>query len=195
MWILAKYRGKFAIYPFCSSSLHPKNYGKLNYKTINLIAPNMTVKKKITLVVGSLDKALENEQEVVLVMEEERMKGEEEKMIPREEMAKSPNGESVPAAVNWKAEDSNPNDRRESPSSSTKKANTAEAITNGNKAKSCKGCLYYSSRFKADSRNPLCVGFSRSLPNGSPNFPQFFPCVHYRDSCPFFVLYLLVFNA
>ncbi|KAK1363508.1 Altered inheritance of mitochondria 23, mitochondrial [Heracleum sosnowskyi] len=35
---------------------------------------------------------------------------------------------------------------------------------NNNKGKSCKGCLYYSSSFKSNSRNPLCVGISRSLP-------------------------------
>ncbi|KAH6796735.1 hypothetical protein C2S52_021289 [Perilla frutescens var. hirtella] len=40
---------------------------------------------------------------------------------------------------------------------STKIRNTA--------AKSCKGLLYYSSRFKAHSKNPICVGFTRSLPN------------------------------
>ncbi|XP_073065567.1 uncharacterized protein [Primulina eburnea] len=49
------------------------------------------------------------------------------------------------------------------PSKNTDSANTS----NGNKAKSCKGCLYYSSRLKADSRNPLCVGLTRSLPNVS----------------------------
>ncbi|XP_052190097.1 uncharacterized protein LOC127799891 isoform X2 [Diospyros lotus] len=32
------------------------------------------------------------------------------------------------------------------------------------RAKSCKGCLYYSSTFKSDSRSPLCVGLTRSLP-------------------------------
>ncbi|KAM7516166.1 hypothetical protein LguiA_005749 [Lonicera macranthoides] len=32
------------------------------------------------------------------------------------------------------------------------------------KGKSCKGCLYYSSTLKSNSRNPLCVGFTRSLP-------------------------------
>ncbi|CAK9157059.1 unnamed protein product [Ilex paraguariensis] len=30
--------------------------------------------------------------------------------------------------------------------------------------KSCKGCLYYSSTIKSKSRNPLCVGITRSLP-------------------------------
>ncbi|KAL8474934.1 hypothetical protein ACS0TY_030643 [Phlomoides rotata] len=32
------------------------------------------------------------------------------------------------------------------------------------KAKSCKGCLYYSSQLKANSSNPVCVGLIRSLP-------------------------------
>lgn len=30
--------------------------------------------------------------------------------------------------------------------------------------KSCKGCLYYSSTYKSNSRNPLCLGLGRSLP-------------------------------
>ncbi|MCD7461990.1 hypothetical protein HAX54_047513 [Datura stramonium] len=30
--------------------------------------------------------------------------------------------------------------------------------------KSCKGCLYYSSTYKSNSRNPLCLGLSHSLP-------------------------------
>ncbi|WOK98199.1 hypothetical protein Cni_G06909 [Canna indica] len=37
------------------------------------------------------------------------------------------------------------------------------------KGKSCKGCLYYSSRLKSDARNPVCVGISRSLPQ-VPNY-------------------------
>lgn len=49
-----------------------------------------------------------------------------------------------------------------SSSSSSDKINP----TNVNKGKSCKGCLYYSSIFKSNSRNPLCVGISRSLPHG-----------------------------
>ncbi|XP_019224576.1 PREDICTED: uncharacterized protein LOC109206227 isoform X1 [Nicotiana attenuata] len=36
--------------------------------------------------------------------------------------------------------------------------------SSNNKGKSCKGCLYYSSTFKSNSRNPLCLGLSRSLP-------------------------------
>ncbi|KAK0581852.1 hypothetical protein LWI29_018749 [Acer saccharum] len=31
------------------------------------------------------------------------------------------------------------------------------------KGKSCKGCLYYSSALKSKSRNPVCVGFPRTL--------------------------------
>ncbi|CAL9087903.1 unnamed protein product [Musa textilis] len=30
--------------------------------------------------------------------------------------------------------------------------------------KSCKGCLYYSSRLKSDGCNPVCVGIGRTLP-------------------------------
>ncbi|KAK4361492.1 hypothetical protein RND71_020444 [Anisodus tanguticus] len=30
--------------------------------------------------------------------------------------------------------------------------------------KSCKGCLYYSSTYKSNSQNPLCLGLTRSLP-------------------------------
>ncbi|XP_075501610.1 uncharacterized protein LOC142539787 [Primulina tabacum] len=56
----------------------------------------------------------------------------------------------------------NENGSRNSPIS--KNTDTAN-ISGGNKAKSCKGCLYYSSRLKADSRNPVCVGLTRSLPN------------------------------
>ncbi|GMP31987.1 hypothetical protein CsSME_00005958 [Camellia sinensis var. sinensis] len=33
-----------------------------------------------------------------------------------------------------------------------------------NKAKSCKGCLLYSSTLNSNSRNPLCLGILRSLP-------------------------------
>ncbi|XP_071739126.1 uncharacterized protein [Rutidosis leptorrhynchoides] len=30
--------------------------------------------------------------------------------------------------------------------------------------RSCKGCMYYSSTLRSSSRNPVCVGFTRSLP-------------------------------
>lgn len=42
------------------------------------------------------------------------------------------------------------------------------------KGKSCKGCLYYSSLLKSDSRNPVCVGISRTLPTGSYTPREFF---------------------
>lgn len=34
------------------------------------------------------------------------------------------------------------------------------------RGKSCKGCLYYSSRLKSDGHNPVCVGIGRTLPQG-----------------------------
>lgn len=106
------------------------------------------------------------------------MKGGEGKAIPIAEMAASSNDESIPSSISSNFED--PNQLKQidgsssSPSSSTKNTNTKNS--NVNKAKSCKGCLYYSSRFKTDSRNPVCVGLTRSLPNGNPNSqrqPQF----------------------
>lgn len=45
--------------------------------------------------------------------------------------------------------------------------NNSNQIHNENpakKAKSCKGCVYYSSTLKSNSLNPLCVGITRSLP-------------------------------
>lgn len=50
-------------------------------------------------------------------------------------------------------------------SSSSSSSPSSEDKINVNKGKSCKGCLYYSSTFKSNSRNPLCVGISRSLPH------------------------------
>ncbi|XP_019464849.1 PREDICTED: uncharacterized protein LOC109363161 isoform X1 [Lupinus angustifolius] len=40
----------------------------------------------------------------------------------------------------------------------------------GSKGKSCKGCAYYSSVHKAKSKNPTCVGFSRTLPQAVPPY-------------------------
>lgn len=40
----------------------------------------------------------------------------------------------------------------------------SSSATSKNQGKSCKGCLYYSSTFKSNSSNPLCLGLSRSLP-------------------------------
>ncbi|XP_028765676.1 uncharacterized protein LOC114723639 isoform X2 [Neltuma alba] len=41
--------------------------------------------------------------------------------------------------------------------------NPSSPQTRGFKGKSCKGCLYYSSVQKSKSKNPTCVGFSRTL--------------------------------
>ncbi|CAA2974257.1 Hypothetical predicted protein [Olea europaea subsp. europaea] len=62
-------------------------------------------------------------------------------------------------SINHKMEDT---DQLKEQSSTSSSKNTNANIHTG---KSCKGCLYYSSHLKADSRNPLCVGLSRSLPN------------------------------
>ncbi|KAL2520451.1 hypothetical protein Fot_24374 [Forsythia ovata] len=80
--------------------------------------------------------------------------GEEEKRNPNTGLnleAKSSN-----ESIYHKTEDTN--QLKEQSSSKNTNANI-------NTGKSCKGCLYFSSHFKADSRNPLCVGLSRSLPN------------------------------
>ncbi|KAL1536629.1 hypothetical protein AAHA92_29251 [Salvia divinorum] len=76
-------------------------------------------------------------------------------------MSESPNsGDSVGAPTNSKPKVPNTDDF------TTNKTNHGQASgSGGNKGRSCKGCLYYSSQFKSDSRNPLCVGLSRSLPN------------------------------
>uniref|UniRef100_A0A5B6ZY56 DUF8204 domain-containing protein n=1 Tax=Davidia involucrata TaxID=16924 RepID=A0A5B6ZY56_DAVIN len=42
--------------------------------------------------------------------------------------------------------------------------NNQNQVTGSKKGKSCKGCLYYSSTLKSNSRNPLCVGITRTLP-------------------------------
>ncbi|KAG0459035.1 hypothetical protein HPP92_022163 [Vanilla planifolia] len=42
-------------------------------------------------------------------------------------------------------------------------------VSSSYRGKSCKGCLYYSSAFKSNARNPLCVGIGRTLPQ-VPNY-------------------------
>ncbi|KAL1536628.1 hypothetical protein AAHA92_29251 [Salvia divinorum] len=81
-------------------------------------------------------------------------------------MSESPNsGDSVGAPTNSKPKVPNTDDF------TTNKTNHGQASgSGGNKGRSCKGCLYYSSQFKSDSRNPLCVGLSRSLPNVAPRY-------------------------
>ncbi|XP_057499539.1 uncharacterized protein LOC130783798 [Actinidia eriantha] len=49
--------------------------------------------------------------------------------------------------------------------------NTNRNRENTKKAKSCKGCLYYSSTLKSNSRNPVCAGITRSLPQ--PQVPHY----------------------
>ncbi|RWW09504.1 hypothetical protein GW17_00027007, partial [Ensete ventricosum] len=55
-----------------------------------------------------------------------------------------------------------------------------DPLRNASQGKSCKGCLYYSSLLKADSRNPLCLGLTRPLKHGSiPSSSPLF--LHYLD--------------
>lgn len=51
-------------------------------------------------------------------------------------------------------------------SASSSAAPSLSSPSSKNKGKSCKGCLYYSSTLKSKSRNPLCVGITRSFPQG-----------------------------
>lgn len=101
--------------------------------------------------------------------ERERAKNDDQdKAFPRAKMAESSEPDSVGVSTNSRPENPNPDDF-------TKNTDYGEATGNGgNKGRSCKGCLYYSSQLKSDSRNPLCVGLSRSIPNGSPNFSRCF---------------------
>ncbi|XP_031096105.1 uncharacterized protein LOC116000212 [Ipomoea triloba] len=49
-------------------------------------------------------------------------------------------------------------------SASSSASPSLQSPSSKNKGKSCKGCLYYSSTLKSKSRNPLCVGITRSFP-------------------------------
>lgn len=51
-------------------------------------------------------------------------------------------------------------------SASSSASPSLQSPSSKNKGKSCKGCLYYSSTLKSKSRNPLCVGITRSFPQG-----------------------------
>ncbi|KAG8373246.1 hypothetical protein BUALT_Bualt11G0003900 [Buddleja alternifolia] len=79
------------------------------------------------------------------------------------EMEASARDESITSAINSKSEDSNQLKQIDGSSASSSSSSTKDTKTA--KARSCKGCLYYSSAFKSLSRNPLCVGLTRSLPN------------------------------
>ncbi|KAI8537061.1 hypothetical protein RHMOL_Rhmol10G0305200 [Rhododendron molle] len=57
-----------------------------------------------------------------------------------------------------------PNNNNNNSSSSSSSSNQIHKESPAKKAKSCKGCVYYSSTLKSNSRNPLCVGIPRSLP-------------------------------
>ena len=108
--------------------------------------------------------------EIEVMAEDRANSGEEKKAVPRPKMPESPNsGDSVDAPPNSKPRIPKLDDF------TTKTTNQAESPANGgNKGRSCKGCLYYSSQLKSDSRNPLCIGLSRSLPAGiSPISPHF----------------------
>ena len=48
-----------------------------------------------------------------------------------------------------------------------KKGSSSSSSSLKNPGKSCKGCLYYSSTYKSNSLNPLCLGLSRSIPQGT----------------------------
>ncbi|XP_047968662.1 uncharacterized protein LOC125212509 [Salvia hispanica] len=63
------------------------------------------------------------------------------------------------------SESPNSGDSAGAPTNSKPKIPNTDDGSGANKGRSCKGCLYYSSQFKSDSRNPLCLGLSRSLPN------------------------------
>ncbi|KAG5530267.1 hypothetical protein RHGRI_030587 [Rhododendron griersonianum] len=65
---------------------------------------------------------------------------------------------------------------KESPNNNS--SNPIHKESPAKKAKSCKGCVYYSSTLKSNSRNPLCVGIPRSIPQDVVN----------KDDVPMFVL-------
>ena len=56
--------------------------------------------------------------------------------------------------------------QNQNPNSNTNPNNQNQNQSQGSKGKSCKGCLYYSSALKSNSRNPTCVGIPRTLPQG-----------------------------
>lgn len=100
------------------------------------------------------------------------MNGDEEKKTPIGKTAELSRDDPISSTVTSKSDDRDNLKQSDgsgaSPSPSTK--DTATTNTTINKAKSCKGCLYYSSHMKANSRNPICAGLTRSLPNCNPNF-------------------------
>eukprot|EP00249_Psilotum_nudum_P004313 c17839_g1_i1 orf=322-966(-) len=80
----------------------------------------------------------------------------------------------------------------QSPTSSSACSHQQDAAPERSKsaatARSCKGFLYYSSQMKANARNPLCVGFSRSeerVRNHSASDAQHDPTKEGRDLLDF----------
>ncbi|KAL6519371.1 hypothetical protein OROGR_018691 [Orobanche gracilis] len=84
-------------------------------------------------------------------------------------MESLPLDESVPADITSKSDDPNSKQMKQinggSSSPSSPATNTDVVNISVNKANYCKGCLYYSSRLKAGSKNPVCVGLTGSLPS------------------------------
>ncbi|RYR80125.1 hypothetical protein Ahy_A01g004902 isoform B [Arachis hypogaea] len=56
-----------------------------------------------------------------------------------------------------------PNDKANPNPNPNTNPNSPNNTTRGSKARSCKGCAYYSSVHKSKSKNPTCVGFSSTL--------------------------------
>lgn len=72
---------------------------------------------------------------------------------------------------------SNPNPNpNQNPNPNPNSPHTAK----GSEGKSCKGCTYYSSLHKAKSKNPTCVGFSRTLQQGICLFLFLFTNIHLK---------------
>lgn len=111
----------------------------------------------------SFDKEKKRKQKSIVL----KMKIDEEKTTPITKMAESSSKDSIASSVSSKPDDrvylKSVNGNGVSPSPSSTK-NTNSANSGINKAKSCKGWLYYSTRLKADSRNPVCAGLTHSLP-------------------------------
>ena len=90
--------------------------------------------------------------------------GQEDKMTA--EAGSGSRGDHSPLDNSKKNCHQNETDKEDAAPASSSSSPSSEDKISVNKGKSCKGCLYYSSTFKSNSRNPLCVGISRSLPHG-----------------------------
>ncbi|KAL1362213.1 hypothetical protein AAHE18_03G063900 [Arachis hypogaea] len=63
-----------------------------------------------------------------------------------------------------------PNDKANPNPNPNTNPNSPNSTTRGSKARSCKGCAYYSSVHKSKSKNPTCVGFSSTLQQAVPPY-------------------------